>query len=248
MINSPESELERATLDSSGTIDNSHSSDLERRPHAPRKSPRQARSKHLVEAILEAATRVFDAQGYAKGNTNCIATLAGVSVGSLYQYFPNKKALITALHDRHIREVGQSISAAFDKYRGQSLDELIEHLVLVMLQAHQKHPRLQQVLHTELPFYKNADAKDRGMAEPAFCLHALLRIHRPDLADVALDQATAMLMFMGEALVHAAILNPPPGLALSQVATGIAQALKGYLLPVEQSPANSHSAATTLLS
>jgi AcrR family transcriptional regulator len=69
---------------------------------SPRKSPSQERSRQTVERILEAAARIFHEQGYTGATTNDIADEADVSVGSLYQYFPNKDALLVALTQRHI--------------------------------------------------------------------------------------------------------------------------------------------------
>src|SRR2546423_5851957 len=71
----------------------------------PRRSPRQERSRETVEAILEGAAQVFERHGYAKGTTNRIAERAGVSIGSLYQYFPNKGAIVVELSRRHMAEV-----------------------------------------------------------------------------------------------------------------------------------------------
>ena len=71
----------------------------------PRRLPRQQRSQALFDAILEATAQVLVEHGYAGANTNLIAERAGVSVGSLYQYFPNKDALVAALHERHAENV-----------------------------------------------------------------------------------------------------------------------------------------------
>ena len=68
----------------------------------PRKSPSQERSRRTVNRILDAATRIFHEQGYTGATTNDIADEADISVGSLYQYFPNKDALLVALTQRHI--------------------------------------------------------------------------------------------------------------------------------------------------
>src|SRR5947207_4379776 len=72
----------------------------------PRRRPRQERSRDTVEAIVEAAAQVFERHGYAAGTTNRIAERAGVSIGSLYQYFPNKDAIVAELARRHIAEIG----------------------------------------------------------------------------------------------------------------------------------------------
>lgn len=75
---------------------------MQPKPTSPRKSPRQERSRLTVERILDAAARIFQDQGYAGATTNEIADEAEVSVGSLYQYFPNKDAILVVLTRRHI--------------------------------------------------------------------------------------------------------------------------------------------------
>ena len=68
----------------------------------PRKTLRQQRSRETVERILEAAAHIFNERGYTEATTNEIADEADVSIGSLYQYFPNKDALLLALAHKHI--------------------------------------------------------------------------------------------------------------------------------------------------
>src|SRR6185437_1910622 len=71
----------------------------------PRKLASQERSRQTVNSILEATTRVLIKDGYDRASTNKIAAVAGVSVGSLYQYFPSKEALVAAVSERHSQEV-----------------------------------------------------------------------------------------------------------------------------------------------
>jgi len=84
--------------------------------HSPRKIPRQERSRRTVERILDAATRVLSERGYDGASTNRIAAAAGLSNGSLYQYFPNKDAIVVAVLDRfadHLADrLGTEIEAA----------------------------------------------------------------------------------------------------------------------------------------
>src|SRR5512136_1975960 len=68
----------------------------------PRKKPRQRRSKAMYDAILEATAHLLSEKGYAATTTNHIAERAGISIGSLYQYFPNKEAIAVVLLQRHI--------------------------------------------------------------------------------------------------------------------------------------------------
>jgi len=77
-----------------------------------RKAPRQARSLATVEVILAAAARVLSRESLAGFNTNRIAEVAGVSVGSLYQYFPNKTALVVALIEREQARLAEGLEAA----------------------------------------------------------------------------------------------------------------------------------------
>lgn len=80
-------------------------------PLGPRKAPRQRRSTHTVEALLEAAAQVLEAQGLEGYNTNAVARRAGASVGTLYQYFPGKDALTLALLLREDRLFHEAAAA-----------------------------------------------------------------------------------------------------------------------------------------
>jgi AcrR family transcriptional regulator len=76
----------------------------------PRKRPRQRRSQETVARILDAAARIFGTEGYQRTTTNHIAAEAEISIGSLYQYFPNKDALLVALADRHLDEASTALA------------------------------------------------------------------------------------------------------------------------------------------
>jgi AcrR family transcriptional regulator len=67
-----------------------------------RREPKQRRARETVEAVLDAVVRVLKKHGVDGVTTNRIADAAGVSIGSVYQYFPDKRAIFTALHDRHV--------------------------------------------------------------------------------------------------------------------------------------------------
>lgn len=89
-------------------------------PNTPRKLPRQDRVKETVEAILTATAHILTETGYDTASTNRITERAGISIGSPYQYFPNKEAIVTALRSRHVDEVSAIIETAlpvFPVYR-----------------------------------------------------------------------------------------------------------------------------------
>jgi AcrR family transcriptional regulator len=105
-------------------------------PKTRRRQPRQARSRDTVEVLLEAAARVFRRDGW-RATTNRIATEAGVSVGSLYEYFPDKQALLAALAERHLAVAERGIAATLSEV--QSLRALLAALQAAIVES-QRYP------------------------------------------------------------------------------------------------------------
>ena len=95
-----------------------------RQPLEARKQPVQARSRMTLDAILDAATRVLTMESLSGFNTNRVAEVAGVSVGSLYQYFPNKAALMSALIDREQLRLATALEAAVERNAGMKRSAL----------------------------------------------------------------------------------------------------------------------------
>jgi AcrR family transcriptional regulator len=113
-----------------------------------RKEPQQERARATVEAILEAAARILDRHGWARFTTNAVADAAGVSIGSLYQYFPDKLALVEAILRRHFDDVLAALRTADEDTTRAAR---IERLVSGMIAAHSVHPSLHRVLLEEVP-------------------------------------------------------------------------------------------------
>ena len=80
----------------------------------PRRRPRQARAQATVDAIIQATARVLVEDGYDRASTNRIAQAAGVSIGSLYQYFPSKEALVAALVETHVDRMMEAVTRILD--------------------------------------------------------------------------------------------------------------------------------------
>lgn len=102
---------------------------------APRKTPQQARSTACVDAILEATIQVLLKDGMAKLTTTRIASRAGVSVGTLYQYFPNKSAVLQALLERHLDGVVCAVEEACTQTEGATLAEIAEWVAAAFVRA-----------------------------------------------------------------------------------------------------------------
>ncbi len=113
----------------------------------PRKTPQQARSTASVEAILEATVQVLLQEGKLKLTTTKIAQRAGVSVGTLYQYFPNKNSLLQALLKKHLDQVADAVEAACLRARGATLAEMAERVTTAFVQAKFRHIDASAVLY-----------------------------------------------------------------------------------------------------
>lgn len=117
-----------------------------------RKAPSQQRSRVTVDVIVEAATRVLARRGWARFTTNEIAAVAGVSVGSLYQYFPDKLAIAEAIRERHLEEVLVALSGSSESDNDAvALDQRVERFVDGVIAAHSVDQALHRVLVDEVP-------------------------------------------------------------------------------------------------
>lgn len=115
----------------------------------PRKSPVQARSAATVEAILEAAARILESEGLEGYTTNAIAKRAGVSIGSLYQYFPNKDAVTAALVMADTEDIASRMEAAFREYADKPLTESIDAQIDVAVSHQLDRPVLARLIDME---------------------------------------------------------------------------------------------------
>jgi AcrR family transcriptional regulator len=114
----------------------------------PRKSPVQARSAASVDAILEATIQVLLQLGKERLTTTKVALRAGVSVGTLYQYFPNKTALLKAVLQRHIDEVAEAVELVCHEQKGRSLEEMATALVTAFLEAKMRDAKTSVALYS----------------------------------------------------------------------------------------------------
>jgi AcrR family transcriptional regulator len=113
---------------------------------APRKRPRQERAKATVEVLLEAAAHVFVSSGYEGTTTKQVAERAGVSIGTLYQYFPSKEALVAMLLERLHQRVLSILSDKLGPHPITDLDQEVRDLMRTLVEVYGVNPRLQRVL------------------------------------------------------------------------------------------------------
>jgi AcrR family transcriptional regulator len=166
-----------------------------------RKEPRQTRSRATVEAIVEAGARVLGDRGWAGFTTNEVADVAGVSIGSLYQYFPDKLALIETIRRRHLDDV---LAVLQETASGEKpLTQLVEDLIGGMIAAHSIHPALHRVLLDEGPGYDGSRSA-HGVFESEYLgrYKAVIAASQNHEGGAASDIVTQVLSSAVEGVIH----------------------------------------------
>ena len=175
----------------------------------PRKRPRQQRSKATVDTILEATARVLKKQGFDGLSTNAVAAQAGVSIGSLYQYFPNKEALVAKLIDRHMEDMNAAIFAELTRVAVMPIAQAARAVVELTIRAHSVDPDLHRVLTEQVPRIGKL-ARLRELDEICHRMVAgLLAARKDELAIADPDLAAFILVSTIEAVIHRAALLYP---------------------------------------
>jgi AcrR family transcriptional regulator len=177
----------------------------------PRKTPRQARALATQEAIVEAAAHIIAGGGLAAFNTNVVAERAGVSIGSLYQYFPNKDALMVALIKRGLGRQLDTFGAAVNAVPDNAdLTAVVRSLIQAAMQHHRDNSLLATAIdHEEARLPIQADLEHNLRSAGEWVRTALLR-HNPAIDPIRLDRATRTLPALVRAVTDAwANLTPP---------------------------------------
>jgi AcrR family transcriptional regulator len=174
-----------------------------------RKSASQMRSRLTVDTLLEATARVLVKEGYDRASTNKIAAAAGVSIGSLYQYFPGKEALVAAVIDRHMNEIMQVTRNALVKVAARPLEAAARELVSAGIDAHRVDPALHRVLAEQVPLVGRLENIEAIERDTYALVRGYLDAHRDEIGVADLDVAAFVCVTAVEALTHAAVLRRP---------------------------------------
>lgn len=203
----------------------------------PRKIPQQSRAEQTVAAILEAAARILEAKGLDGLNTNLVAQRAGVSVGTLYQYFPGKDAIIVALSKRELAVFLAEAQGALSQPDGQ---RALKYLITVSVHQQLRRPLLARALD----FEENRPAISKELAACKAPFDDLMRqilahddIPRQADTAIAIDDLLAIL----RAIVDAA--GERGEADRGALEARVRRALFGYLGIVEQASARPRVAA-----
>ncbi|MFC3943165.1 TetR/AcrR family transcriptional regulator [Pseudomonas gingeri NCPPB 3146 = LMG 5327] len=195
---------------------------------ASRKQPRQVRSNDLVTAILEAAVQVLAKEGMRRFTTTRVAERAGVSVGSVYQYFPNKAAILFRLQSDEWRQTSDMLGSILEDSRHPPLARL-RRLVHVFIQSECDEAEVRVALNDAAPLYRDAPearevrARGRGIFQ-AF-MHEVLPGASPTTRALACELITTTLSSVGKSFSE----TPRTGAEIEAYAEAMADMFCAYL-------------------
>jgi len=200
-------------------------------PTTPRKNASQERSRATVDALIEATARILVREGFEKTSTNRIAEVAGVSVGSLYQYFPSKEALVAAVIHRHQEETMAIVRTTLCEIADMPIEKAVRRLVTVAIDAHRINPKLHRVLAEQIPRAGKLDT-EAFIREVHSLVRAYFENHRKEMRKIDLDIATFLCVSTIEAVAHNTVLNQAEALPEKTVRTLVDETTRmvvGYL-------------------
>jgi len=174
-----------------------------------------------VEAVLQAVERVLAREGADALTTNRIADAAGVSIGSVYQYFPDKRSIFTALHQRHAEQVRVVIEQTMAQHACTSLDDFTCALVKALIDVHDADPRLHEITSEVVP--ESTQGFRRALQATFERVISSLEPGRRG------HQMRTVLPHLVEALVHGGMTQRPPTVSLDDLKEEAVRAVRAYL-------------------
>jgi len=196
-----------------------------RRPTEPRKRPRQQRSQMTVDAITQAAAYILVKFGWERLTTNAVAERAGVNISSLYQYFPNKEAIVAELQRRHILQTQRELAKTLVQLPIQrTLREALVLLVQAMVNEHRIAPAVHRAIADELPRSVRCEMDNDDRVEQ---LRQALEPYMRNVPDPSV--AIRIGLVAGHAVVHEATSHNPEVLERPEFVDEVVALLHGYL-------------------
>lgn len=194
-----------------------------------KKQPLQDRSRFMVKAIKEAATHILADQGLENFTTNAVAERAGVSIGSLYQYFGSKDVLLAEIKRDHFQELRDLFNRASRNLKTGQLEELVDAFIDASVQGHLLNPELHRALSDDrihLPITENDDSDTSIGLKVEQALEEYRQQLRPGL-DIQI--ATRLIYSVVEKTIHDAVLNEPNRLHQEQLVSELKLMILTYL-------------------
>ncbi len=201
----------------------------------PRKLPTQERSKQLVDSLLSATAKILVRLGYEGLSTNRVAEEAGVSVGSLYQYFPNKESLVAALIQRWSDGVMETLADHYLEVRHESIETAVETLVAAALDFTRMDAKLHRILTQQIPNVNALPALELFNRRMSERVASWLEVHREQLEVEDLHLVAEVVVMTLSGLSDYALIQRPELLDSPSFVQHLSRLVLGYLAPTRAS-------------
>jgi AcrR family transcriptional regulator len=201
---------------------------------------RQARGQRRIEVILDTAAQLFAEMGFEAASTNLIAARAGLPIGSVYQFFPNKDAIAEALADRFVERLRETQAIFGPEIEYLPLDELIDHVFHLLVAFHLAHPGFQALFTGSMVSPRLAAAVQGFLQAVVARAEAMFAVRAPQLSSERRARCARVSVELVRALLPLVVASDP-----SQRDAMIAElkaAQRGYLAPLFTSSVPRHSA------
>ena len=200
-----------------------------------KKQPLQDRARFTVAVLKEAAAHILREQGCEGLTTNKVAEKAGVSIGSLYQYFPSKESLIAEIKRDHFKDLRQSMKAAYESVKDRPLAVIVKAFIDASIEAHRLDPPLHKVLSGDLSEFKIKE-NDRSKNAVHALVESLLTERKNELrGDINIPLATRLTYKVIEGVIHDAVLYEPDLLEEERFVDEVHQMVMVYLTGTDSS-------------
>lgn len=201
---------------------------LPARPVLCRKAPQQARAQSTVDALLQATAELLEEQGYARLTTNHVAQRAGVSIGSLYQYFPSKEALCHVLAERHFQHYAQRYLERLDALATAPVETQVRALVQLNFEIARQEPGMARGLYAELSRIGGLDPLQRMRQAIAQALESRYRVLPAPWRTAHPDMVAFIITVACSALVGETVMCKPQWLSDADYIEQVTQMVLGY--------------------
>lgn len=197
----------------------------------PRKEPAQERSRVTYDAIVAATARVLVKDGYDALTTNRVAREAGVSVGSLYQYFPGKEALVAAVMEQHAARMQAHIEERLLHVGASGPLEAATEMIRAMLEAQRKEPRLHRALAEQVPRIGALRRLHELYGRYERLIAAWMEANRDHIEVKDVEIAAFVLVAAVEGLVNRVLLDRPELVSTGKIEEHILRLALAYVAP-----------------
>ncbi|MDC3957060.1 TetR/AcrR family transcriptional regulator [Polyangium jinanense] len=213
---------------------------------SPRKVPQQRRSQALVSAVIEAAVRILKHGREEALTTRRVAEIAGASVGSLYQYFPNRDAIVRALIDSHVREMLARLDEKMrDALCATCPEEMVRRFAMGLVAAHTVDLDRWQVIALQVLRFGDLDANDEAWQMFNERAQELVQRVAPELPAEEASRAAARLVLLVRTLLMDALTQRPDELRDLRLTADITDLILGYIGRLRERHAKEHAAPET---